>query len=376
MASTLSLFVLGVITVYFCYLQWEIAKYSQDRYDKMYVLVWLIFFIICNFSFYFNLDLVPPVDLFLLVGYFSMIAFFWCFHIIWKRILKKEVDKSIRTLDENFQKNKAYLQEIMRKGFHLFVFFGCLTFIILYNIIGMDVFDRYPDFAAYCYNPIWEDSILAPLNEDFVLKPLFFIPSQTQVAMMIFFMIAIPFAIITEYFRLNPRLNVPFQPLFLKSLRPHEQHNAGDYFYFAFGFFVATFFLPAEAAFGVLCVMCFGDTAASLLGKRLNEKYKHHIKWEPKKCWEGSIVGFIFTFVSAIWFVGWLLALILSFIFIIFDMITPTKIKISDNFVYPFITVAVLFVILTLGFQIDAPVANYFREVNEWFLAHKPIIRC
>lgn len=369
MSSSLSLIILGCVTVYLCYLQYKIAKFSRDRKDKFYVLVWMGFFILCNVMFYFNLDLKSPVDLMLMVGYGSMIAFFWGFHFIYKRVLGKS-GIFMKPVDEDFQNSKENLHEFLRKFFHFFVFFGSLLFVVLYTAISKDTFTQYPDFGIYGRNPIWEDSFLAPLNVDFEVKPTFYSPTQMQIGMVIFFMIAMPFGIISEYFRLNPRLGIPFQPLFVKSLRPHEQHNAADYYYFTFGFFAAVFLLPAAAAFGVLCVMCFGDTFASLVGKRWPKSKKHHIRWEEKKCWEGSIAGFIATLFSAVWFVGWIPALILSVIFIIFDLVTPTTLKISDNFLYPFVGVLVLFSIFVFGFQMDAPVANYFSELNAWFAAH------
>ncbi|MHA1148985.1 MAG: hypothetical protein ACTSR8_12165 [Promethearchaeota archaeon] len=370
MSSSLSLFIIGAIIIYLCYLQYKIAKFSKDKKDKIYVIIWMLFFIICNLIFYTNLDVLPPVDLIFIIGYGCMLAFFWGFHFIYKRVLGKE-GTYMKPVDETFQENKEHLHEFMRKFFHFFVFFGCLLFVVLYNLISIDVITQYPDFASYGRNRVWEDSVLAPFNVDFRVYPSFFYPKQMQIAMTMLFMIAMPFAIINEYFRLNPRLGIPFQPIFVKTLRPHEQHNAADYYYFTFGFFVAAFALPAAAAFGVLCIMCFGDTFASLIGKRWSKDKKHFVKWEPKKCWEGSIAGFIFTFISAIWFVGWILALVLSVIFIAIDVITPTKLKFSDNMLYPFLGMIVIFIILVCGFQIDSVVANYFNEINQWFYDHR-----
>ncbi|MGQ4875798.1 MAG: diacylglycerol/polyprenol kinase family protein [Promethearchaeia archaeon] len=366
MASTLSLTILIPITIYFCFLQYRISVFTEDKKDKFYVRVWLAFFIICNFIFYINIDLRSPVDIILIVGYGCMIIFFWGFHIIYKYVLRQD-GKYMKPVDVEFQEKREFLHEFLRKFFHFFVFGGCLLFVVLYSTISMDVIKKYPDFGAYGKNLFWENSIFAPLNYDFPMDAIFFRPTQMQIGMIIFFMIALPFGILAEYFRLNPKLGIPFQPLFVKSLRPHEQNNAADYYYFIFGFFIATYFLPAAAAFGVLCIMCFGDTFASLVGKMLKKEKKHYIKWEPKKCWEGSIAGFLATFISAIFFVGWILALVLSTIFIIFDATTPTKIKISDNFIYPLVGVFTLFIILSLGFQMDAIVANYFTDINNWF---------
>ncbi len=181
-----------------------------------------------------------------------------------------------------------------------------------------------------------------------------------------------PFAIIVENFRLDPGKEVPFHILFVKSLRESEQHNAAHYYFFIFGIFIAVFFLPATAVFGILCVLCFGDTFASLVGKKC-KKHRHKIKWEPQKCWEGAIAGLFFTFITALIFVGWFLALVLGVIFIIFDAITPTKFNVSDNFIYPLVSIVVLAIILyVFNFQIDAPIADWFTGLNELFLSIAP----
>ena len=63
----------------------------------------------------------------------------------------------------------------------------------------------------------------------------------------------------------------------------------------------------------------------------------------------------------------------MSIIFIIFDVVTPNTLKISDNFLYPFISVIVLAIfIYAVGFQIDAVVANFLAEINQWYVENAP----
>lgn len=370
MVATLSIIILVGFIAYFSYLQSQIAKHSKNKNEKGYVLVLLVLYLVANLYFLVIFDMRFPVDLFLFVGYSCMIGFFWGFHIVYKRILKME-GKEMKDIDMHFQESKGSLHEFLRKFFHFFVFGGSLLFIIIYYYACLDIMQQDPNFGAHVRSP-WEDTIFAGLSVDVMYDLDIRWPYQLETAMIIFFMIALPFAIIAEYFRLNPRLGVPFQLLFVKSLRPHEQHNAADYYFFTFGIFLSAVFLPVAAVFGTLCLMCFGDTFASLVGKRIDKEKKHPIRWENEKCWEGSIAGFIFTFITSIFFVGWFVATILGIIFLLIDIVTPNRIKISDNFLYPIISVLVLFIIFTLGFAMDGPIANIFNEMNQLFYENVP----
>ncbi len=370
LVATLSLVVIGIVVAYFSYLQVQIARFSENRNDKFYIYILLACFVACNVYFYVIVDVRFPLDLFIMVGYGLMISFFVGFSIIYKRFCKLE-GKKMKEIDHEFQ-DKGSLHEFLRKFFHFFVFFGSLLFVVIYVMGLMDILRQDPTFGAIVRNPMWEDSFLADLSVDVVYDNDLFFPTTMELAMMVFFMIALPFSVITEYFRLNERKGVPFQLLLVKSLRPHEQNNAADYYYFTFGVYISTFFLPLACVFGVLCVLCFGDTFASLIGKRIDKDKKHHIRWESEKCWEGAIAGLFFTFITAIFFVGWILALVLGTIFLISDCLTPRKIKISDNILNPLLCTLILFIILAFGFQINAPINTIFNELNSYFIDLAP----
>jgi len=370
MVATLSLLILGCYIIYHCYLQIGVIKHSRDKNSKLYCKILLALFIVCNIYFYAVVDIRFPLDLILMVGYALMIGFFWIYHLFMKKIFKAET--TMRNIDITFHEEKGSLHEFLRKFFHFFVFGGSLLFVIIYTLATFSIFEQDPNFGAYIRNPMWEDSIFAPLNVDLLYVSDIYWPRQMETAMMVFFMIALPFAIIVENFRLDPGKEIPFHILFVKSLRESEQHNAAHYYFFIFGLFISSVFLPATCVFGILCVLCFGDTFASLIGKRV-KKNRHPIKWEPQKCWEGAIAGMLFTFITAIFFVGWFLAFVLGLIFIIFDVITPNKLKVSDNFIYPLVSILVLVIIIYgFGFHIDAIIGNWFADLNETFISLAP----
>ena len=370
MVATLSLIIIGGLLTYFCYLQIGIIKHSRDKNEILYSKILLILFIICNIYFYVVVDIRFPLDIMIIVGYLIYIGFFWIFHLVIRYVFN--ADTTMKDIDTTFHEEKGGLHEFLRKFFHFFTFGGCLLFVIIYTYATISVMEQDPNFGGALRNAMWEDSIFAPLNVDILYDPDIYWPEQMEIAMMVFFQLALPFAIIVENFRLDPGKEVPFHILFVKSLRESEQHNAAHYYFFIFGIFISTFFLPATCVFGILCVLCFGDTFASLVGKRV-KKNRHPIKWEPQKCWEGAIAGLFFTFITALIFVGWFLAIVLGIIFIVFDAITPTKLKVSDNFIYPLVSILVLGIILyVFGFQIDALIGSWFKDLNDMFLSIAP----
>jgi len=353
MASSLSLIIVGILIGYLCYLQVQIIKHTKNKNEKNYCKILLVLYIICNIYFFIIVDFRFPLDTILILGYIIMIGFFYGFHLVIKYIF--HVNTIMTDIDIQFQDTKKNLHEFLRKFFHFFVFGGSLLFIFLYNLITMEILRQNPTFG-----------ILALLNIDFIYDPDLNHPRIMELAMMTFFMIALPFAIIVERFRLDPEKEIPFHSLFVKSLRPSEQHNAAHYYFFIFGIFISAIFLPVACVFAILCLLCFGDTFASLIGKKFG---KHKIKWEQEKSWEGTFAGFIFTVITAYFFVGWILSITLGIIFISIDVVTPEKIKISDNFLYPLISIVILgSLVYLIGIQIDAPLANIFEVINEFYL--------
>lgn len=358
---------MGLFVIYLCYLQIGVIKHTRDKNEKNYSKILLGLFITANIWFYINVNITYPLDIALLLGYSIMIAFFKIYNLIIKYIFNCETEMG--EIDEEFQNNKGNLHEFLRKFFHFFVFGGSLLYIVIYNTVSMDVISN--DTSNVIGNYVfWEQiPVLRELNFTFKFEPLLYEFSMMQVAMISLFMIALPFVIIVERFRLDPEREIPFHILFVKSLRPDEKHNAAHYYFFTFGIFLASAFLPVAYVFGILCILCFGDTFAGLVGKRCHH-FGHEIPWESEKCWEGSIAGFLATFFTSIFFVGWTMGLILSIIFILIDIITPYTLKVSDNFAYPLLSIGIIGIILVTGFQAPTLFGKLLEELNMWYINH------
>jgi len=92
------------------------------------------------------------------------------------------------------------------------------------------------------------------------------------------------------------------------------------------------------AQMGVICIAVFSDMFAALIGRKWG---KHKWKIVPGKSYEGSLAGFIVGFITAMIFVGPLLALVGSLIFVFTD-IALDKVKICDNALNP-ILISIVF---------------------------------
>ena len=99
------------------------------------------------------------------------------------------------------------------------------------------------------------------------------------------------------------------------------------------------------AQMGVICISVFSDMFAALIGRKWG---KHKWKIVPGKSFEGSIAGFIVGFVTATIFIGPILALIGSCLFVFTD-IALDKVKICDNALNPILISVVFKVLITIS---------------------------
>ena len=362
MASLIDLFIILPFIALLIYFQVKIIKYSLDKNAKFYCRILLGLYIIIVFTFFLNVDYKFPAGFAIWLGMGIILGYFGLYNLINIKFLHRQ--QEINEIDKEFQELRANTHEYIRKFFHFFFFGGVLLEVFIFNTITITLLENIPGFAEFCkINPFWP-------GFDYIITPKYISPTLVDISVMVFFMIGIPFAIILEFFRLSPNMGIPFYRLFIKSLRPSEQHNVGHYYYFIFGIFMASIFLPIACTFGILCLLCFGDTFASIIGKKIG---KHKIKWESEKSWEGTIGGSIITFITSYFFVGWELAIILTLIFGIFDIFTPNLLKISDNLLYPLLAGIILYLIVVIfGYQIQAPVADIFGQFNEWYAMFYP----
>ncbi|MFO8017942.1 MAG: hypothetical protein R6U96_04860 [Promethearchaeia archaeon] len=95
------------------------------------------------------------------------------------------------------------------------------------------------------------------------------------------------------------------------------------------------------AQMAIISISVFSDMFAALIGRKWG---KHKWPIVEGKSFEGSIAGCVVGFISAIFFVGWFLALIGILIFVFTDIVLA-KVEISDNASNP-ILMAIIFKLL------------------------------
>ncbi len=98
------------------------------------------------------------------------------------------------------------------------------------------------------------------------------------------------------------------------------------------------------AQMAVICIAVLSDMFAALIGRKWG---KHKWPMVKGKSIEGTVAGFLVGFITAMFFVGWFLALIGALIFVFTD-VALAKVNISDNASNP-ILLAITFKLL-IGF--------------------------
>jgi len=155
-----------------------------------------------------------------------------------------------------------------------------------------------------------------------------------------------------EFTRKNARYTFPFNYMSRLLLTEDEKTEFGTYLYFAIGQMFATFLCPPMVFFAILGMSSIGDLMASQVGIRHG---KHHISWNQKKTWEGTIASTISCFFICLFFVGVIWGSIFSIAFLLFDVFTGKgfrDINLSDNLLIP-IGCALLYLFIRFFFNLD-----------------------
>lgn len=159
----------------------------------------------------------------------------------------------------------------------------------------------------------------------------------------------------------------PLKKTLQKTRRPTEINDMSASMLLLLGLGISTLILTYGSAdriagiwaqMGVICIAVFSDMFAALIGRRWG---KHKWKIVPGKSFEGSIAGFLVGFFTAMFFVGWILALLGALIFVFTD-IALDKVKISDNALNP---IVIAFIYKILIFMVD-PMITILPIIKIW----------
>ncbi len=251
---------------------------------------------------------------FLLFGFFNVIQF-----LLERRkgqTPKKEMD---------FSGRESVHHELVRKIFHILLFVGIIALLtIAYFIIEFLYLHGYEiSGIEETYLNYWGN-----LNGLGMWHIRFDVGKSILV---MFFLLLTTIFTMNEGARLGKWFYFPLRKLAAYGIREKERETVASYVYFVIGIsFAATFLYPIPA-FSLIGIMCFGDTAASLFGRKYG---RHKLQFNKIKSWEGAIGGVIVCYVVTLLFVGPIWALVATLVFFILDIITPV-VPISDNIGIP-----------------------------------------
>ncbi len=248
----------------------------------------------------------------------------------------KEETKLAEIVEEReFDKNGKKKLNFYRKFFHAVIFLG---------IVGaLAIIAPFQSKNGYDFTYFWGDT------KGFVLRNYLDSSHPYGVAqgiiIIIFYVLSWVF-LVTETIRLSPRFYFPFGKILENTLRASELNAYASYVHFSTGFLFASLFLPPSLLLGTFALFTFGDSMAASIGIRIG---KHKIKVNPKKSWEGTIAGFLASFLVAVPFVGWIWGLAGAIVFVLIDVYTPTPLTISDNILVPIVIPGLYFLLALIG---------------------------
>ncbi len=226
-----------------------------------------------------------------------------------ERIQKREMDQS----------GKKWLN-FYRKFFHVAVFLAIIGALAIISPFA----GEYPTPTEF-----WGDSTGMVL-QNYLDKSHPYGVAQ-GIIILIFYMMSWLF-LVTDTMRLSSVFYFPMGKILENTLRESEVNAYASYVHFSVGFLYASLLSPPTLLLGIFALFTFGDTMAATIGIRIG---KHKIKVNPKKSWEGTIAGFLASFLIAVPFVGWEWGFAGALLFVLIDVITPTPIPISDNILVP-----------------------------------------
>lgn len=157
------------------------------------------------------------------------------------------------------------------------------------------------------------------------------------------------FLLANELCRKNRFIAFPLTLLPQLVMSEQEKKSYGTYVYFLIGQMFASFVCPPMVYIAILGMSGLSDLMTSQVGIRVG---KHHLRWNSKKTWEGTIAGVLTSFMICFIFLGITWALIFSFTFMCIDLFTNKPINASDNLLIPILS-AMVYVLVRHLFDLN-----------------------
>ncbi|MHA1358844.1 MAG: diacylglycerol/polyprenol kinase family protein [Candidatus Helarchaeota archaeon] len=268
----------------------------------------------------------------------SIFLFFGVSNSIHYLLTRNRPPQPAKEIDFSTRNNLRH--ELIRKIFHIILFFGIIAMLIIsYFIVEW----LYLGGATIPGLEETYDNFWGNLN-GLGMQEIHFDFGQS-INFMFFFILSMLF-ILNEGARLGNWFYFPFQKVVSIGIREKEKDAVASYVYFTIGMVFASSFVFPVPFFSIIGILCFADTAASLVGRKYG---RHKIQFNRTKSWEGSIGGIAVCLLVTILFVGPIWGIAATLVFFGIDAITP-RIPVSDNIAIP-IGVASIYFLLSV-FQI------------------------
>jgi len=138
---------------------------------------------------------------------------------------------------------------------------------------------------------------------------------------------------LSELFRMNHKNFPVVSAITRHTVSKSEAYNfATAPLYFGLGILLTLVLFPVPASSAAIAIFALGDSAASIFGGRISKK---PFLFNKDKTLEGSIIGFFFAFLGALFFVSPSIALLGAAVAMFFEYL---PLPLNDNLVIPLIT--------------------------------------
>ncbi|MHA1731477.1 MAG: hypothetical protein ACTSU5_06015, partial [Promethearchaeota archaeon] len=193
--------------------------------------------------------------------------------------------------------------DLQRKATHIIIFFS--MFIIMAIIR--------PYSSQYDEYEFWGDDTGLTMIRRTGENPPF---SVAQGILILFFYVLSLVFLFIEVTRISTwkYSHFPLHQTIQRTLRKKELDSIASYTHFSVGFLFASLFLMPTLLLAAFALFSLGDVMAATIGIRYG---KHKISFNRDKSWEGTLGGFLFSFIPAMLFVGPVWGLLAGILFVV-----------------------------------------------------------
>lgn len=235
--------------------------------------------------------------------------------------------------------NSIFLPEVYKIGFNPdFILRVTADKVVTGNLSGIIpiIDNEQKNRSPLSKNDVFRETVHASGFFVPILAGLISVPSMALlicVIMIIYF--------ISELSRMN-RKSFPIVSLITKNTVSNSEvyDFAAAPLYFASGILLTLLLFPTPASSAAIAMFAFGDSAASIFGGRISKK---PFLFNKDKTLEGSLIGFFFAFLGALFFVSPPIAVFGAAVAMLFEYL---PLPLNDNLIIPIATGLVLTLIV------------------------------